>query len=80
MARTLDIEKLAITEAERRQKIGSPGLFFKHSVLFGIGLPDDRKGEIPVAVVRLGDGDVKERELIDWAREHMADYKAPRQV
>jgi acyl-CoA synthetase (AMP-forming)/AMP-acid ligase II len=47
-----------------------------------IGLPDDRKGEIPVAVVRVGDGgsDVKEKELVEWAREHMADYKAPRQV
>jgi acyl-CoA synthetase (AMP-forming)/AMP-acid ligase II len=45
-----------------------------------IGLPDERKGEIPVAVVRLSDGDVKEKELVDWAREHMADYKAPRQV
>jgi acyl-CoA synthetase (AMP-forming)/AMP-acid ligase II len=47
-----------------------------------IGLPDERKGEIPVAVVRVGDGgsDVKEKELVDWAREHMADYKAPRQV
>jgi len=46
-----------------------------------IGLPDDRKGEIPVAVVRAGDGgDVSEKELVDWAREHMADYKSPRQV
>jgi acyl-CoA synthetase (AMP-forming)/AMP-acid ligase II len=45
-----------------------------------IGLPDDRKGEIPVAVVRLGRGDVGTKELVDWAREHMADYKAPRQV
>jgi acyl-CoA synthetase (AMP-forming)/AMP-acid ligase II len=45
-----------------------------------IGLPDDRKGEIPVAVVRLGSGDVGTKELVDWAREHMADYKAPRQV
>jgi long-chain acyl-CoA synthetase len=46
-----------------------------------IGLPDDRKGEIPVAVVRVGGGaDVKEKELVDWARERMSDYKAPRQV
>jgi len=47
-----------------------------------IGLPDERKGEIPVAVVRVGDGgaSVKEKELVDWAREHMADYKSPRQV
>jgi acyl-coenzyme A synthetase/AMP-(fatty) acid ligase len=47
-----------------------------------IGLPDERKGEIPVAVVRLADGgsDVTEKELVDWAREHMADYKSPRQI
>ncbi|MFL5845190.1 MAG: class I adenylate-forming enzyme family protein [Solirubrobacteraceae bacterium] len=46
-----------------------------------IGLPDDRKGEIPVAVVRLGEGaSTKEKELVDWARERMADYKSPRQI
>ncbi|MBV8303003.1 MAG: hypothetical protein JOZ04_02255, partial [Acidimicrobiia bacterium] len=46
-----------------------------------IGLPDERKGEIPVAVVRLdGASGVSEEELVEWAREHMADYKAPRQV
>ena len=46
-----------------------------------IGLPDDRKGEIPVAAVRVREGgDVSEKELVDWAREHMTDYKAPRQV
>jgi len=47
-----------------------------------IGLPDERKGEIPVAVVRVGDGgsDVTEKQLVEWAREHMADYKSPRQI
>ncbi|MBV8983248.1 MAG: AMP-binding protein, partial [Acidimicrobiia bacterium] len=47
-----------------------------------LGLPDTRKGEIPVAVVRLKDGagDVSEKELVEWAREHMADYKSPRQI
>jgi acyl-CoA synthetase (AMP-forming)/AMP-acid ligase II len=45
-----------------------------------IGLPDERKGEIPVAVVRLKDGGVSEKELVEWAREHMADYKSPRQI
>jgi len=46
-----------------------------------IGLPDDRKGEVPVAVVRLGDGGgVSEDELVSWAKEHMSDYKAPKQV
>jgi acyl-CoA synthetase (AMP-forming)/AMP-acid ligase II len=46
-----------------------------------IGLPDVRKGEIPVAVVRLSGGEaVSEKELVGWARERMADYKAPRRV
>ena len=46
-----------------------------------IGLPDERKGEIPVAVVRVNEGaSVSEGELIDWAKEHMSDYKVPRKV
>jgi acyl-CoA synthetase (AMP-forming)/AMP-acid ligase II len=46
-----------------------------------IGLPDERKGEVPVAVVRLNDSDgVSEDDLVSWAKEHMSDYKAPKQV
>ena len=46
-----------------------------------LGLPDERKGEIPVAVVRLGDGEgVTEADLVCWAKEHMSDYKAPQRV
>lgn len=46
-----------------------------------LGLPDERKGEVPVAVVRLHRGaGVGEAELIAWAGEHMADYKVPRRV
>src|SRR5438270_11378557 len=46
-----------------------------------IGLPDERKGEIPVAVVRRdGGSDGSEKELVDWAKEHMAGYKSPRQI
>jgi long-chain acyl-CoA synthetase len=46
-----------------------------------IGLPDERKGEIPAAVVRLNEGEtVSETALIDWAKEHMAEYKVPRRV
>ena len=40
----------------------------------------DAEGEIPVAVVRVGKSDISEKELVDWARERMSDYKAPRQV
>jgi acyl-CoA synthetase (AMP-forming)/AMP-acid ligase II len=46
-----------------------------------VGLPDHRKGEIPVAVVRVREGaTLAPDDLVTWAREHMAEYKAPRQV
>jgi acyl-CoA synthetase (AMP-forming)/AMP-acid ligase II len=46
-----------------------------------IGLPDPRKGEVPVAAVRVRDGStVSPDELVAWAAEHLSDYKAPRQV
>jgi acyl-CoA synthetase (AMP-forming)/AMP-acid ligase II len=46
-----------------------------------IGLPDERKGEIPAAVVRRTPGStVSEDELVTWGRDHMADYKAPQRV
>ncbi|MCU1462207.1 MAG: putative AMP-dependent synthetase/ligase [Acidimicrobiales bacterium] len=46
-----------------------------------IGLPDDRKGEVPAAVVRLRPGaSLTEDALIAWAKEQMADYKVPTRV
>lgn len=50
---TLDIEKLAISESERRQRVGSPGLFLKHSLLLGIGLKFRRmRSSMGVAIER----------------------------
>jgi acyl-CoA synthetase (AMP-forming)/AMP-acid ligase II len=44
-----------------------------------IGLPDETKGEIPVAVVRLVEGsDLDALDLGTWAGEHLARYKVPR--
>jgi fatty-acyl-CoA synthase len=44
-------------------------------------VPDARQGESVKAVVVLKPGTaLTEPELIAWAREHMAVYKAPRQV
>jgi acyl-CoA synthetase (AMP-forming)/AMP-acid ligase II len=46
-----------------------------------VGLTDPRKGEVPVAAVRVREGSkVKPAELVAWAAEHLSDYKAPRQV
>jgi 2-dehydropantoate 2-reductase len=53
VAGTLNIEKLAITEAERRKKVGSPGLFLKHSLLFGLGFKFRRmRSSMAVAIER----------------------------
>ena len=46
-----------------------------------IGVPDERMGEVGCAFVVLRPGtSVDEAALIAWAREHMANYKVPRQV
>nr|MDT0523080.1 AMP-dependent synthetase [Streptomyces sp. DSM 41633] len=44
-----------------------------------IGVPDEKWGESVKAVVTL-DGDVTERDLIAFAREHLAAYKCPKSV
>lgn len=47
-----------------------------------VGLPDERKGEVPVAAVRLVEdsGGTRPRDLEEWGREHLADYKWPRRI
>jgi acyl-CoA synthetase (AMP-forming)/AMP-acid ligase II len=45
------------------------------------GAPDDRRGEVPVAVVRLTDAATASAdELVAWAGERLSDYKAPRRI
>ena len=45
------------------------------------GMPDARKGELPVAAVRRRDGaTVTADELVEWARERLSDYKAPQRI
>jgi len=46
-----------------------------------IGVPDARRGEQPLAFVSPNEGvTINERELIQFIREKMADYKVPRRV
>ncbi|HBT97777.1 MAG TPA: AMP-dependent synthetase [Desulfobulbaceae bacterium] len=46
-----------------------------------VGIPDEVKGEIPKAFVVLAPGEtLTEDEIIRWAKENMAAYKAPRRV
>ncbi|HYD08606.1 MAG TPA: class I adenylate-forming enzyme family protein, partial [Acidimicrobiales bacterium] len=46
-----------------------------------VGLPDDRLGQVPAAAVRLREGSSSTPDsLVQWARESMASYKAPRRI
>jgi len=46
-----------------------------------IGVPDTRRGEQPVAFVSANEGlTLNERELIQFVREKLADYKVPKRV
>jgi acyl-CoA synthetase (AMP-forming)/AMP-acid ligase II len=45
------------------------------------GLPHKDKGEFPAAAVELHDGSlVSESDLLDWCRQNLAAYKAPRRI
>ena len=45
------------------------------------GLPHKEKGEIPAAAVELHDGSsASESDLLDWCRQNLAAYKAPRRI
>lgn len=46
-----------------------------------VGLPDEMKGQLPVAVVVPRQGvSISEEELIAWSKEHIAAYKCPRKI
>lgn len=45
-----------------------------------IGLPDERKGQVPAAVVRPASPKADANAIQAWAKEHMSDYKWPRQI
>lgn len=48
-----------------------------------VGVPDERRGETVKAFMILNEGfvgKVSEKEIINWAKQHMAAYKYPRQI
>lgn len=46
-----------------------------------LGLPDEQRGEVPVAVVRVRPrATASKDQLVAWARQRLSGYKAPREV
>src|SRR5205814_98134 len=46
-----------------------------------LGLPDGRKGEVPVAAVRLKSGAVFDEEALRmWSDERLSEYKVPQRI
>jgi acyl-CoA synthetase (AMP-forming)/AMP-acid ligase II len=46
-----------------------------------IGVPDERMGEVPMAFIVCRPGErLGEKEVVDWSRANMANYKVPRYV
>jgi acyl-CoA synthetase (AMP-forming)/AMP-acid ligase II len=46
-----------------------------------VGVPDERLGEVPAAVIRLREGSLLgSDDVVSWANEHLAAYKVPKRV
>jgi fatty-acyl-CoA synthase len=75
---------LIISGGENISSIEVEGFLYKHpSVLEAavIAAPDERWGEVPYAVVVLKpDAEATESELIEFCRDNLAHYKAPKRI
>lgn len=67
VAGTLDIDRLALTEEERRLRVGSAGLLLKHSVLYLVGLKFRRMRSSMLIAIERG-----RRPEIDWLNGEVA--------
>jgi acyl-CoA synthetase (AMP-forming)/AMP-acid ligase II len=78
------IKDVIISGGENISSIEVEGVLLRHPAVAEaaiVGLPHDRWGETPHAFVVLRDGgQASEQEIIDFARERLAHFKAPRGV
>ncbi len=78
------LKDVIISGGENISSVEVEGVLLRHPAVQEVaivGLPNERWGEAPHAfVVRQPDVTVDERELIDFAREHLAHFKAPHAV
>jgi fatty-acyl-CoA synthase len=75
---------IVISGGENISTIEVENIIFAHPAVMEaavIGKPDEFWGEIPCAFVTLKDGEnASERDIIDYCRDNMAHFKAPKQV
>ena len=73
-----------ISGGENISSIEVEDVLYKHpavALCAVVAKPDEKWGETPCAFVELKPGAaVTEAELIDWCREHLAKFKAPRRI
>ena len=76
---------IIISGGENISSIEIEGMLYRHPAVLEAAvaaMPDEKWGETPCAFVTLRDdaGEVGEQEIIDFCRERMAHFKAPRKV
>jgi fatty-acyl-CoA synthase len=78
------IKDVIISGGENVSSVEVEGVLLRHPAVLEVaivGLPDERWGEAPHAFVVLRENaTVEGRELIDFTRERLAHFKAPRDV
>jgi len=76
---------IIISGGENVSSVQVENVLAAHPAVFEVavvGMPDERWGEVPRAFVSLrpGAGPVTERELIDFVRDRLAHFKAPKRI
>jgi len=75
---------IIISGGENISSLEVEDVLYRHPAVLGaavVAMPDDKWGETPCAFVELKDkSKVSEKELIDFCRQHLAKFKAPRAV
>jgi len=75
---------IIISGGENISSLEVEDVLYRHPAVLGaavVAMPDDKWGETPCAFVELKPSSaISERELIDFCRQHLAKFKAPRAV
>jgi fatty-acyl-CoA synthase len=75
---------IIISGGENISSIEVEDVLYRHPAVLGaavVAMPDEKWGETPCAFVELKQNTkITEREIIDFCREHLAKFKAPRAV